>query len=192
MKKLWILGAVVVGGLGFALFKMSRFDAEAAPYEVRLKDGRFELRRYPRLLVARTEMQGRDDSFQRLFKFISGENQRAEKIAMTAPVLFEGQPGAQHTMSFIMPAAVQRGGAPEPSTSRVALDERASTEVATLRFWSGMREKAETRALAELRDWIRAQGLEATGEPIVAYYDAPIIPAPLRRNEVMLRLRSRD
>ncbi len=190
MKKLWIIGAIAIGGLAFAFYKFSRFDAEAAPYEVRLKEGRFELRRYPRLMVARTEMQGRDDSFQRLFKFISGENQRSQKIAMTTPVLFEGEPGRSQTMSFIMPAAVQRAGAPEPSGNAVALDERASTDIAALRFWSGMKEEAETRAFKELRDWVKDRGLEPEGDPIVAYYDAPFIPAPLRRNEVMLRVKT--
>lgn len=137
-------------------------------------------------------MQGRDDSFRRLLNFISGENKRAQKIAMTTPVLFEGEPGTPQTMSFIMPAAVQRAGPPEPSATTVALDRRASTDIATLRFWSGMREEAEARAFQDLRAWMRKRGLEPEGDPIVAYYDAPFVPAPLRRNEVMLRVRAGD
>ena len=186
--KLPLLGVLALGGLALAFYKFSRFDAEAAPYEVRLKDRHFELRRYPRLVVAQTAMGARNESFQRLFRFISGENSEAEKIPMTTPVLFDGEPGAQHTMSFIMPERLQNHGVPQPRSGRVQVDERGPTEVATLRFWSGMRAEAEARAIADLRSWMREHGLRPEGEPIVAYYDSPFIPAPLRRNEVMLRV----
>lgn len=189
MKKFLFLGGIVLlAALAFGFYKLSRFDAAAVPYEVRMKDGRFEVRRYPKLAVARTAMSDRDDSFGRLFQFISGENARQEKIAMTTPVLFDGTPGEQKTMSFIMPARVQQNGAPQPRSAAVQLGERDATEIASVRFTSGMDAEAEARALAELRDWIRARGLESEGEPIVAYYDSPFIPALLRRNEVMLRI----
>jgi hypothetical protein len=42
--------------------------------------------------------------------------------------------------------------------------------------------------MAKLRAWIAAEGLQTFGEPIIAYYDAPIIPGFLRRNEAMLRI----
>jgi hypothetical protein len=32
------------------------------------------------------------------------------------------------------------------------------------------------------------KSLDFGGEPFFAYYDAPFIPGPFRRNEVMLRL----
>jgi hypothetical protein len=86
MKKLWFILAAAGGALALALYKLSRFDAEPAPYEVTRSEGRFELRRYPSLTVARTPMHGdRDASFKRLFRFISGENERKEKIPITTP-----------------------------------------------------------------------------------------------------------
>ncbi|MDQ3197989.1 MAG: heme-binding protein [Verrucomicrobiota bacterium] len=191
VKSFWLV-ASLLGVLGFAFYKLSRFDAEEMPYETRLKDGRFELRRYPAFAVAHTGLRsGRDDSFQRLFDFISGANNRREKIPMTTPVLFERESGARGTMTFLMPEATAQRGVPHPQTSEVELDLRPAAEVAVKRFGGGMREENERQALAELRAWIESRGLVVEGEPIIAYYDSPFIPGPLRRNEAMLRITRR-
>ncbi len=39
---------------------------------------------------------------------------------------------------------------------------------------------------AELRDWMKAQKLNAIGTKTFAYYNDPLTPGFLRRNEVML------
>ena len=185
----FLFGAGLLAALGFAFYKLSRFDAEEVPYEVRRNDGRFELRNYPALAVARTAMRpDRNDSFQRLFDFISGANDRQEKIAMTVPVLFEREP---EMMSFFMPEATKRRGVPQPRTGEIELGQRPPADVAAVRFRGGMKETGERRAIAELREWIRAQHLEPEGEPIIAYYDSPFIPGPLRRNEAMWRVARR-
>ena len=191
--KIWIsLGATaVVGGIAYFFLKASRFGAESIPYTVRYRDGAFELRDYPSLAVARTAMRGAsaDPSFGELFRFITGANQREEKIAMTTPVLIEGPIGRQTTMSFGMPAETRRRGIPQPGSDRVELSEEPPAQIATFRFSGPTRESAERTALKELRAWMQTHGLEAVGEPIIAYYDAPFIPGPLRRNEAMLRVR---
>jgi len=55
------------------------------------KDGSFELRQYPAYVVAETRVEAdfKDAggvAFQRLFRYISGNNVAQQKIAMTAPV----------------------------------------------------------------------------------------------------------
>ena len=82
----------------------SRFDAEPAPYMVLRRDKPFELRHYPSLPMASTPIRGdNDEAFMRLFRFIGRDNETTEKIAMTTPVFFDGQPGAQEKMSLVMP-----------------------------------------------------------------------------------------
>ena len=185
MKKLWFILAAAGGALALALYKLSRFDAEPAPYEVTRSEGRFELRRYPSLTVARTPMHGdRDASFKRLFRFISGENERKEKIPMTTPVLFETS--VRNRMTFFMPAGTRARGIPQPASKEVELDQQKSSEVAVVRFRGPMREESERRAVEELRAWLRTKGLESNGEAFIAYYDSPMIPGPLRRNEAMI------
>ncbi len=193
--KTWITlgGIAVFGAVGYFFFRASRFGAESIPYQVRMKDARFELRDYPALPVARTAINGGtgDDSFAKLFRFITGNNARAEKIAMTTPVFIDGPIGAQTSMSFGVPAETQARGVPVPKASAVEISQRPSCQIAAVRYSGPTRETSERKAISELRAWMAARNLEAEGEPIIAYYDAPFLPGPFRRNEAMLRVRNR-
>lgn len=72
---------------------------EEPRYQVVLQDGDFEVRQYPSMLVAETEVEGDMDQasnagFRRIADFIFGNNQapgtdQSAKIAMTAPVTVE-------------------------------------------------------------------------------------------------------
>jgi len=183
---LMILGAIAA--VSWAIFKVSRFDAEQTPYEVLRTNGRFELRKYPILPVAVTPMGGSDDddAFRRLFRFISGQNTRRQKIAMTTPVIFDGPPGEPQAMSFVLPTAAT--DMPDPLRSDVRLEQRPGQKVAVYRFAGRMGEKYERRGIEHLRSWMEEQGYTPEDEPFIAYYDAPIVPGFLRRNEVMWRM----
>jgi AcrR family transcriptional regulator len=69
----------------------SVFGGAAAPepkYETVRADEAFEIRDYGELVLVKTSMGvGDKDAFGRLFDYISGENEGARKIDMTAPVL---------------------------------------------------------------------------------------------------------
>ena len=120
------------------IYKRSRFDAEPAPYILLRRDKSFELRRYPSLPVASTPIRGdNDEAFMRLFRFIDRGSETTEKIAMTAPVFYDGQPGAQEKMSLVMPRKTARAGVPAPSAATVTLEERPAQRVAVYRFTGG-------------------------------------------------------
>jgi hypothetical protein len=62
-------------------------------------EGSFEIRRYASVVVAETEAaggreEGENESFRRLYRYISGENAARQEVAMTAPVLEEPTGGA--------------------------------------------------------------------------------------------------
>jgi SOUL heme-binding protein len=191
MKPNYLLVAlgVCLTAVAWWIYKRSRFDAEPTPYIVLRRDKAFELRRYPSLPVATTPIRGdNDEAFMRLFRFIDRGNETAEKIAMTTPVFFDGQPGAQEKMSFVMSQKTASAGVPAPSAATVTLEERPTQRVAVYRFSGGTCAEREREAVARLRAWIISEGLESFGEPTIAYYDAPFIPGFLRRNEAMLRV----
>lgn len=181
------------GAVGAALYWLatrSRAAVEKVTYAVRRKDGRFEVREYPALTVANARVRegGRERAFRRLFNFIDRGNTGREKIAMTAPVLIE-RDGEESSMSFVMPGATRERSVPTPTDYAVTLAERPPERVAVYRFPGRPTEGNEQKGLGALREWMRDRGLEAVGRPMVAYYDAPWLPPPLRRNEVMLRIR---
>ena len=196
MKKLrlslWISAVVILVLVGTVFVSTSRAGYETASFELVKKDGPFEIRDYEPHLVVSTPMKGGEQNgcFGRLFKYISGENASEQKIAMTTPVFMpasgEGTPGE---MQFVVPADVAKAGAPAPADSSVKLSTMSGGKYAVIRY-SG-RSGAEDRAakLVELRERIAKEGLESVGDPVYAGYDPPWTPGPMRRNEVLLKLK---
>ena len=187
-----ILLAVVFGAL-------PAMAIEKPSYEVLEADKRLkvELRRYADIPVASAPMGGmknQDGSFMKLFRYISGNNEGKQKIEMTAPVFMEttakdqGASGSGR-MSFMIPAAVAKGGAPDPGEAGVDLGAIDGGKFAVIRF-SGHRSEAKREAAVErLRAWIDEKGWTSDGEPFFAFYNPPWTPELFRRNEVFLRLK---
>jgi hypothetical protein len=184
---------LLVAGTGLVLYGIywvvtNALFLETADYSVVRADGPFEIRDYPELSVVTTP-NGDDSAFGRLFRFIQGGNSRREKIAMTTPVFVDrGDRGKR--MSFVVPKEIGRQGIPEPANQRVAVEKRPAERVAVFRFSGVADEESNQAALSKLKAWMDKQLLQAEGEAIFAYYDAPFIPGPFRRNEVMLRIKN--
>lgn len=189
MKRiLWSVAALfLLAGCAW-LYNNSRANTETPNYKVTKTDGAFELREYPNLKLAKTGMASdMDGSFMRLFGYISGKNEREEKIAMTTPVLIDRSANAG-SMSFIVPKAVEAKGAPQPKADAVKVETWKGGLFAAHRFDGSARGKNEAESVQKLRDWCIAQKLVTEGEPVFAYYDPPWTPGFLRRSEVMLRV----
>ncbi len=180
-----ILGGVAAAmAAGYYLYATSRASVEIARYTVVRSSGDFEIRDFPALAVARTSMRGEDDSFLRLFRFIQRGNDRQENIPMTAPVFLDGG----HTMSFVLPETMPVSAAPKPADEGVTLDQRPAARVAVYRYSGAASDANERAAREKLRAWVEAEGIRTEGDPSVAYYDSPMVPGFLKRNEVMLRI----
>ena len=162
---------------------------EQAKYEVLKKIGKIEIRRYPRLVIARVDGYG-DGGFNLLFRFISGENRQksdiemtapvvSEQIAMTAPVLSE-----TGSIAFILPEGFTLETTPKPLDDRVKIVEVPERTVAALRFsgrWSNsIFKKKSEELLAEIEN----AGLKVAGQVFSMRYNGPFTPRFLRRNEV--------
>ena len=182
----------------FAGSSVIRAAYESAQYEVVRRDGDFEIRKYPDLVVVQTasdpQAEGRDGSFMRLFRYISGDNEAGQKIAMTTPVFMSPTPSAEGsgeaTMQFVVPKDIAHSGAPDPNHEAVAVQTRPAGKFAVIRFSGRMDEKLTRAKAAELRQWIQANGWQAEDSIETAGYDAPMTPPAMRRNEVLIRLRT--
>lgn len=172
----------------FWLVSNSRAATETPDYQVIRTDGKFEIRDYPALTVATTPMNGdrMNGSFGPLFRFITGQNEGAEKIAMTAPVLIDTAK-ERKTMSFIMPRNAVEKGVPKPAGDSVSLGKVEAARFAVLRFAGGRTAENEKAAIEKLTAWLAGQKIAGKGDPVFAYYDPPWTPVFLRRNEVMIR-----
>ncbi|PHQ32273.1 SOUL family heme-binding protein [Rhodopirellula bahusiensis] len=196
--------AVLVTGGVFLLSRTTRAGYESAEYKVIESDGEFEIREYPDLMLVATktkiDAQGRDGSFMKLFRYISGANEAEQKISMTTPVFMENdQADSEVQMGFVMPKEVAVEGVPSPTGPNVDVRKRAGGRFAVLRFPGKLDKKLAKESEAKLRAWMETKGLTAavneddesnnTSGVEAASYDPPFTPAALRRNEVLIRLK---
>ena len=150
------------------------------------------MRDYPSLTVVETLMAGEEGNggFGRLFRFISGSNENAQKIAMTTPVLMSGD-DASRTMSFVLPSNLEHGRIPKPADASVSVRVIPQGRFAVLRFSGGRSAPREAAALDRLKTWMATEGLSSSSRPVYGYFDPPWTPPFWRRNEVMLRVEAR-
>jgi len=184
---------------------------EEAKYTVIMKEGNYELRQYESHIVAETTVDGDfdkagNDGFRRLFKYISGENQKnqsiamttpvsqeagSEKIAMTAPVSQE-QTGDQWRIAFVMPSEYTMNTLPQPVDPKVSLRQVPSRRMAAITYsgtWSRERYEAQKTLL---ETFIQKKKLQPLGEPVLARYNSPFTLWFLRRNEVLVPVQGPD
>lgn len=177
----------------------------------------FEVRRYASQLLAETEVSGDfedvgGEAFRRLADFIFGNNQAAEKIAMTAPVsqapavAKADQTGTRipmtapvkqqaaeaasetYRISFVMPRRFTLDTVPRPRDPRIALREEPERLMAVLRYSGGWGESRYREHKRKLLEAVRADGLTPIGTPVYARYNSPFSLPFLRRNEVMVEI----
>lgn len=187
---------------------------EEPKFDVVSKDGDIELRQYAPMVVAETFVDGsQDDASSRGFRviagYIFGDNKRAgqsaEKIAMTAPVTIEKQDTSQKIamtapvtleqqgnrwrVHFVMPSQYKLVDLPKPNNAAVTLREISGRKVVALRFSGFAGEDKVAAKTAELRDWIVARGMTATGAAQLARYDPPWTLPFMRRNEILTEVK---
>ena len=160
---------------------------EQPDYEVLVKEGDFELRSYPDIHVARTPEGIGGSAFGRLFRYIDGDNEPGNKVAMTAPVLMQYDTDSP-SMSFVLPSKYSADTAPVPENEDVETMTIDAARYATVRFSGRMTNRSVREKTAELRAWIEAQGKVAVDDPFTAGYDPPYTPASQRRNEIWIRV----
>jgi DNA gyrase inhibitor GyrI len=198
MIYLSVTAIFVLAGI-FAWNTMARAAYESAEYKVVESDGKFEVREYPDLMLVATttklDAQGRDGSFMKLFRYISGANESDKKISMTTPVFMENDKEASAVqMGFVMPKDIAVEGVPAPTGEGVDVRKRAGGRFAVLRFSGQLTTKSAKESETKLRTWMATKGLvaddsvESSGVE-TAGYDPPFTPGPLRRNEVLIRVK---
>lgn len=186
---------------------------EQAEYSVIKKAKAYEIRNYPRHIVAQTTLDASDEDqalsrgFSIVAGYIFGRNRKKQGIAMTAPIMAQKsigsspsevmamtapviatKTGTSQTISFGMPHSYTLSTLPIPTDPRVRIVEVPSQTVAVLRF-SGYRSKPRIRVMRKkLLAALENDGITITGEMSYAGYNAPWTPPWMIRNEVMVQV----
>ena len=166
---------------------------EQAKYEVLKKIGKIEIRRYPRLVIARVDGYG-DGGFNLLFRFISGNNRQKSDIAMTAPVVSEEIAmtapvlSEKSSIAFIMPEGFMLETTPEPLDNRVKIVEIPERVVAALRFSGRWSDSIFKKKSEEMLNGLAEAGIKTSGQVFSMRYNGPFTPWFMRRNEVAITI----
>jgi SOUL heme-binding protein len=190
----WLIALFFALGSGLAM------AIEEPSYKSLLQEDRMELRSYAPFTVAEVQVQGSFDEasrrgFRLIADYIFGNNQsitqpdRSEKIAMTAPVTVEPDPGTQGEqwrMHFVMPSSYRLQTLPKPNNSAVRLREVSEGLFAVIRFSGFTTESAIATRSEELQRWIQSKGWISTGSAQIARYNDPFTLPFNRRNEILI------
>jgi len=177
-------------------WQLARWFSEQARYEVESIDGDFEVRRYAPRVHAETVLnaapwqQSLKEGFTRLANYISGQNSRQMKIAMTTPVLITvgATDRATRTVAFKMPDCEPFDTLPAPNDRQITLRRIPARRIAALTYHGRYGREIPSQKRQELLTYVRAAGLLPIGDVTFAGYDAPWTLPWLRRNEVQVEL----
>jgi hypothetical protein len=163
-------------------------SAEEPRYHVLNDVGPFQIRHYPSLVVAQTQVNADYKiasglAFQRLAGYIFGDNKKHQALAMTAPVM-QQKSATVWLMTFVLPQGYLLSTAPVPLDSSVLIQEMPDKKVATIRYTGSLSEQGIEEKSAELTGWLIQQHYQAISPPRSAAYDPPWTLPFLRRNEV--------
>ena len=177
---------------------------EEPRFKVLEKDGSFELREYSTHIVAETRVEaGFEDAgslaFQRLFRYISGNNVAQQKIAMTAPVtqsssekikmtapVSQVADGNAYLVAFSLPSTYTLATVPKPLDPTVRIRQVPAQLIACWRYSGRWTESNYREHEVLLRERIKSRELITRGDPVLARYNPPFTPWFMRRNEVWI------
>lgn len=202
-----VAGAVVAGAalIGGAFYVLQERQTEEPDFRALKTDGDFQIRDYGAMTVAETVVQGPrkaalGEGFRIIADYIFAKSRDGEKIAMTVPVtqdsgdpmasdppMFDDELEGAWRTRFVMPAGRTSDDLPEAPES-IELVDLPPRRVAVVSFSGRADDKMLAQQEDRLRGWLARSGEKAGGEPEYAFYNSPIIPGPLRRNEVWLAL----
>ena len=182
----------VVGVLFILLMSVMRSSIETPDYEVlRVLNRKAEIRRYPDLILAQTQLDSNTYSensslgFRRVAGYIFGGNEQGQKIAMTSPVVMEM--GESTQMAFVMPKQYSMEALPDPSNPNVKIAKKEARTLAVLRFGGYTDDQKIEEKAAELRSLLTKEGIAFDPKLIYMGYNAPWDFIG-RRNEVAFEL----
>lgn len=204
----WMLAGLMIG----AAVGCAAMAVETPPYKRVLRDGDFELRDYPALVVAEVTVDGdqkeaANKGFRLLAGYIFGANKKrqsiamtapvaqqevSEKIAMTAPVAQTQNTAVTWVVRFTMPSTWSLQTLPVPDDSRVKLRNTEPARLAVLRFSGLARPNDVETKSSELLALVKSHDLHAIGPVSLAQYNPPWTLWFMRRNEVMVAVGRRE
>ncbi len=167
---------------------------ETIQYRVLKKEGNCEIRIYDNILLASTKTamnRSMDSGFNNVFNYISGNNQKQEKISMTTPVVSYEEDNSLVT-GFYVPSKFTKETVLKPSEQSVYIQELKESLYAVIKFRGSWTEKNYTHHDDILKDYISKSDYEITSPRLILRYQPPFIPGIFRHNEIAYQVKTKS
>ncbi len=183
-----VVGVII--GLWIAWGIISPHIWEQPEYEVKEKEGKFEIRRYKDAKILSTTTSEFNNAFSVLSSYIFGKNKEKEKIAMTSPVLTEMETDNTMKMVFFIPKKYRNKQMPTPYSDDIEFSTQNARDVAVVRFHGLMTVKKREKNLDKLLELLTRKEIQTKGSAFYMNYSDPFVPPPLRINEIGIEIYS--
>ncbi len=191
-KFLWISFAIIlIAGIGLLVLSFTTKNIETPNYKVIKTYDEVEVRLYPKMVVAKTNLADKSfenqgsNGFRTIASYIFGGNEKNEKIAMTAPVIMDM--GDSASMYFVMPKTYEKAELPTPNSKEVHIEEIAEKTLAVVTYGGFSSDEKIGRHTKLLEKILRKNKIQTKGAFLYMGYNAPwdIIN---RKNEVAIEV----
>ena len=160
---------------------------EEAPYDIVHKTNIYEIRHYSDRLVAQVNNNGDNNSFRKLFNYISGENKNSEEIKMTVPVTQTKNDNVLF-MQFYLPSKFNKETTPIPANPDIEIITIKKGHFAVIKYSGRSSDKNFEKYSKILKQKLLEDGISIKGNAIKATYNRPFTLPLLRRNEAMFNV----
>ena len=125
-----------------------------------------------------------DNNFGKLFRYISGYNQKNEKIAMTTPVYMK-QEEKGSMMEFVLPSKFNMDNVSMPKSQNVEVYLDEGGHYASIQYGGYSNNNKRNRYTKALIEKLKEHNIESVGDFFYLSYDSPY-KFYGRRNEVII------
>ena len=160
---------------------------EEAKYDVVKSNETYEIRKYSDRLAVQALNTNENNSFRKLFNYISGDNETNEEIKMTIPVTQMVKKGNM-TMQFYLPSKFNKDNVPIPSSSDVEIVIIEEGYYAVIRYSGRASNKNFIKHKEILENELKKDNISTAGPAIKASYNSPFTLPMLKRNEAMFKV----
>ena len=160
---------------------------EEAKYDVVKSNKIYEIRKYSDRLAVQALNTNENNSFRKLFNYISGDNETNEEIKMTIPVTQMENKGNM-TMQFYLPSKFNKDNVPYPSNSDVKIVNIEGGYYAVIRYSGRASNKNFIKHKEILENELKKDNISIAGSAIKASYNSPFTLPMLKRNEAMFKV----
>lgn len=163
---------------------------ETIQYKVLKKEDSIEIRSYDHILLASTKTNPEkynESGFNRVFQYISGQNEANQKISMTSPVVTY-QENDQLVTGFYVPSMYNQTTVPKP-TGDVYINTIEPAIYVVITFHGAWTKENYDHYHHQLLDYVNQHNLKIKSNPFIMRYNAPYIPDAQKRNEIAYQIK---